>query len=397
MSVTTENIQLSSSSAGKLKGVLLGVGALGLAASAAGAFGADREQFYFSYLAAFAFVATIGLGLFFFTILQHLVAARWSVVVRRISETAAGGLWVLALLFLPIAVGAHDIYHHWTEPHEHIKHLIEEKEPWLNLPWFYIRAAIYLVAWGLMGRYFYKTSLAQDQSGDSSLTLRMRKYAAPCVPVFALTLTFGFIDWLMTLSPEWYSTMFGVYIFAGAFVSSVATLIVSVRVLQSMGYLNGVVTIEHFHDLGKLLFAFTVFWTYISFCQYFLIWYANLPEETGFYIVRWVEGWRPVSLFIVVGHFVLPFLALISRHPKRTPAVLGLIAMWMIIMHYVDLYWVVMPTLHEEGLHFHWLDLATVLGVGGIFFGLAAARLAKAPLVPVKDPFLHDSLEFSNV
>lgn len=395
-SVPNESIQLSSGSANSLRFGLLGIGVLGLLASGYG-WTVDSKQFYFSWLAAFAFTATIGLGCFFFTILQHLVAARWSVVVRRVSESISGNLFLLALLFIPVLVGAHDLYE-WTHAEAvATDHLLHHKEPYLNMPFFSARAAFYFLVWGGLGLFFYRTSRAQDSDGDVDKTLRMRTVAAPSILLFGVTITFSGIDWYMSLEPHWFSTIFGVYIFAGAFVSALALLIVTLRLLQAIGYLNGVVTKEHYHDLGKLLLGFTVFWTYISFSQYFLIWYSNIPEETYWFLNRWVAGWKDVSIFIVFGHFVVPFLLLLSRHTKRRPTILASIAVWIIIMHYVDLYWVIMPVLHKADTSFHWLDITALMSVFGLFLGALAWRLGGAPLIPVRDPFLKDSLEFENV
>ena len=200
----------------------------------------------------------------------------------------------------------------------------------------------------------------------------------------------------MSLDPHWFSTMYGVYFFAGCTVTSFALLTVLSLIFQSKGYLRGVVTDEHLHDLGKLMFAFTIFYAYIAFCQYFLIWYGNLPEETMYYLHRWEGGWKPVSLLIVFGRFVIPFIILLSRHPKRMPFVLGAMAVWIIFMQYVDLYWSVMPELHHEGLAIHWLDIACFLGVFGVYGAVIARRFGRYPLVPIQDPLLRRSLEFEN-
>jgi hypothetical protein len=224
----------------------------------------------------------------------------------------------------------------------------------------------------------------------------MQRLAAPATFIFAVTLTFAAFDFGMSLEPEWFSTMFGVYFFAGSVVGFFALLPLSTFLLQKMGWLSRTVTVEHYHDMGKLVFAFIVFWTYIAFSQYMLIWYGNLPEETFWFLRRQTGEWTQLSLLLLFGHFAVPFFGLISRSPKRRKAVLAIASIWVLFMHFVDMYYVVMPHTSAERIPLSIVDVACFLGIGGIFVAAAAHRLARLSLIPVKDPRLQESLAFEN-
>lgn len=372
----------------------LWIGLAGLAASAAGYF-LNQKQFFFSWLTSFAFWGTIAVGGLFFTQLHHLVGAKWSVVIRRISETVMSVLPVLALFALPLIAGIGVLYP-WSHP-EHVVHdpILMSKAPFLNVPFFIVRLVLYVGVWAVLSWLLYKTSLAQDGS-NTDLRPRLRKISAPGMLLFAFTLTFAAFDWLMSLEPHWFSTIYGVYVFAGVVVAVVSFLTLMILVLKCRGVLADTITVEHYHDLGKLLFAFTVFWAYIAFSQFFLIWYANFPEETTFFHHRWTGTWKCVSTTLVLGRFVLPFLILMNREPKRNPRVLWVICPFLLAMHWLDLYWLVMPNLHHDGAHFSWIDAATFVGIGGIFLWIFWKRLVSAPVIPVGDPDLKTSMGFVN-
>lgn len=389
---TTEQFKLPENrSPGK---IALVAGAVGLALSAAG-FVIDSQQFYHSYLTAFFFWVTIGLGGLFFTMLHHLTGATWSVVLRRISEAIMVALPVMVILFLPIIPGLHDLYH-WT--HEEVvasDHILQQKEPYLNIPFFLIRALVYFGVWFLLARTLRGYSLKQDADAQVDFNDKMRKFSAPGMLLFALTLTYAAFDWLMSLNPHWYSTIFGVYIFSGSLLGVLAFILLSALYLRGKGVLQNVITIEHYHDLGKLLFAFTIFWAYIAFSQYMLIWYGNIPEETEFFLQRWEGSWKIVSLIIVFCHFALPFLILATRAAKRNLALLKIMGFWFLIIHWVDVHWVVMPTLHEQGFSFSWMDITTMIGVGGFFVWYFWKQFAQYATVPVNDPKLQTSVHFT--
>ncbi len=371
------------------------VAAACLGLSAVGYF-ADSRQFLHSWLVAFFFWTSLALGGLFFTMLHHIVAARWSVVLRRLAEDITAVLPFMAIVFIPLLFGLHDLYH-WTDRMtvEH-DHLLSEKAPYLNTPFFVIRLAGYFVIWSALSRLLFKTSMQQDQGHHAALTTRFRRISAPGIILFAVTLTFASFDWLMSLDAHWYSTIFGVYVFAGSMVGLLALLTVLVLSLQRAGALSEAITVEHLHDLGKLTFAFVVFWGYMAFSQYFLIWYGNIPEETVWFLHRWEGSWKTVSLLIVFGHFAVPFFLLFPRAPKRNRTVLLAAGLWLLMMHAVDVYWLVMPSLHEHGVEPSWIDVVTFFGAGGVFLSLLWRYLKHSPLLPVNDPYLQSSKQFVN-
>jgi len=356
----------------------------------------DPKRFAFSYLTGFAFVATVSLGAMFFIILQHLTKAGWSVIPRRAMEWLSGGLLAAAPLFLPIVAFSHDLYH-WMSEEAQRDPVIHGKAAYLNTTFFYTRAVIFFVIWAGLSVWYWSNSRKQDDTGDPKHTLKLQMTAPPAILLFALSLTFAGFDWLMSLDPHWYSTIYGVYIFSGATTSALAALAIVAMGLEKRGRLLGIITVEHRHDIGKLLFGFTVFWAYIAFSQFILIWYANIPEETIFYKQRWEGTWAIVSILLLAGHFIVPFLALISRDAKRSPQMLGAVALLMLVMHYVDIYWLVMPNFSHEGADPSWIDVAGLLGPLGAA-GLAAALRAKgSPLYPLRDPRLAESLKLENL
>jgi hypothetical protein len=356
----------------------------------------DHSQFFHSYLVAFLFWTSIALGGLFFTMLNHVTNARWSIVLRRLMETAMIVLPILALFFIPLLFGLHDLYH-WTHK-DAIAHdvILQKKSAFLNTPFFIIRAVFYFGIWIILGRILYKNSLLQDKSGQESYIKRMRNLSAPGLILFAVTITFAAFDWLISLNPHWYSTIFGLYFFSGCFLSILAFLIILGNFLGRKGILSEVITKEHYHDLAKLLFGFIIFWGYMGFSQYFLIWYANIPEETIWYLVRWEGNWKFITLTIVIGHFLIPFVGLLIRAAKRNRVWLIFISAWIMIMHWIDIYWMVFPTFSPEGFYLSWMDLALFIGIGGIFLWYFWYRFSSNALVPIKDMRLPLSLEFKN-
>lgn len=353
-----------------------------------------RERFFPSYLLAFAWVLSFSLGGLFFVMLQHLVRAGWSVVVRRLAEFFIALLPWFAILALPLFFGLGQLYH-WAHPEAVAADpILAGKSPYLNVPFFLVRAVVYLVFWSWAARFFTKASWEQDKSGSVEATLKMEKRAAPFILGFALTVTFAAFDWLMSLDPHWYSTIFGVYFFAGSLVGFLALLIVFSVSLQRAGFLRRTITVEHYHDLGKLLFAFVVFWAYIAFSQFMLIWYGNIPEETGWLIRRISGGFGVVGLVLIFGHFVIPFLVLLPRKVKRSPGTLFYPALGLALMHYVDLYWLVMPEVGNAQPHP--LDLLMAVGLGGLWLSGFFYFASSIPLVCQKDPRLEESLTFEN-
>ena len=358
---------------------------------------ANPKQFFFSWLVSFLFFLSLALGGLFFVLIQYAAQGGWGVVLRRIGETIFSTIPVMAVLFLPLLFGLHDLYE-WShaDAAEHDA-LLRWKAPYLNVPFFLIRAALFFGIWSFIAILYYRGSRGQDVSGDPGVSARLRRFAGPAIIVLALTQTFAAIDWIMSLTPHWYSTMFGVYFFAGSWVGFIALLSVVVVAMRGAGLLDTVISPEHLHDIGKFLFAFTAFWAYISFSQFFLIWYGNLPEETIWYKARMEGSWMTVSLFLMAGHFGVPFFYLMGRAVKRRGWTLALGGAWLLAMHFLDLYWQVMPTLHPEGLRPSLLDVAALMAVGGCFVAAASWLMRRQALVPLRDPRLAESLAFENV
>jgi hypothetical protein len=393
-----------------------------------GAAWASGEHFFFSYLIGYMGVLGICLGALFFTMIQHITRAGWSVVVRRVAENIAATLPVMALLFIPVLVGSHTLFHHWmdaqidpTKPG--FDAVLAGKTAWLNTPFFFARAAIYFAVWIGLALYFRSKSIKQDETGDPAISLKLARVAAPGLLLFALATTFAAFDWIMALDPHWFSTIFGLAYFSGGFMAFLAFVILLTRWLLARGYLQGAVTTEHFHDLGKLMFAFMVFWTYTNFSQYMLIWYANLPEETAWYTKRLDHGWGAVGTLLVVGHFLFPFAFLMSRHIKRNAVALSIGAIFLLVIHCIDMQYLILPENtghavagahakpavaadaapysfgHAIGEYFHtisWADFGCFVGILAIVTGVALFNLRRTNLVPVRDPRLAESLHFTN-
>jgi hypothetical protein len=358
---------------------------------------ANPKQYFFSWLVSFLFFLSLALGALFFVLIQYASQGGWGIVLRRIGETTFATLPVVAALFLPLLLGLRYLYP-WIVPGaaDHDA-LLRWKAPYLNVPFFLIRAALFFGLWSFIALLYYRGSRGQDVTGDPRVSARLRRFAGPAIIVLALTQTFASVDWIMSLTPHWYSTMFGVYFFAGSFVGFIALLSVVAVAMRQAGLLDAIISAEHLHDVGKFLFAFTVFWAYIAFSQFFLMWYGNLPEETSWYKARIAGSWLPVSLFLMAGHFAAPFLYLMGRTVKRKGATLAVGGAWVLAMHFVDLYWQVMPTLHPEGLRPSVLDVAALLAVGGCFVAAAGWLMRRQALVPLRDPRLAESIAFENV
>jgi hypothetical protein len=349
-----------------------------------------------TYLVSFAFFLSLALGALFFVLLQHCTRAGWSVVVRRIAEAMAANVWLMAVLAIPIVLGMDHLYH-WTDAaaaaHDP---LLAGKLGFLNPPFFIVRLIAYFLIWGVMASFLFRTSLAQDESGEPALTIRMERFSAPGMVLFALSLNFAAFDLLMSLDPHWFSTIFGVYYFAAAVVGFLAVMPKILYGLQMRGILKNAVTVEHYHDFGKLLFGFTVFWAYIAFSQYMLIWYGNVPEETEWFLKRQTGEWTTVSLILIFGHFVVPFLLLVSRYIKRRPVLLAVTGGYVAIMCWIDIYWLVIPEFSPGVARFGLLDIFCFLGLNGLFAAAIVLRLRKHAVIAEKDPRLEESLVFEN-
>ncbi len=348
------------------------------------------QQFGFSYLLAFMFFLSLCLGSLILVILHHLFDASWSVPIRRVLEHIAFLLPVMFLLFLPVALLAPQMYP-WMNP-AHADHALLKKAIYLNQPFFYARILIYFGIWSLFAYKLRYWSLQQDSSGAARCTFKMRKFAAVGVFLFAISVTGAAVDWMKSLSHEWFSTMYGVYFFASCAWTMTATIYVLALGLFRAGPLRPVMTPTTFYYIGSLLFAFTVFYAYIHFFQYFIIWNANMPEETYWYVLREKGTWWDIGMVIVFGHFLLPFLALLRIDLKMVAGWMIPLGLWIWLMNWIDLAFNIMPVLHPDGFVLHPLDLACLAFIGGILVKLFWRSFTNHPPFPIRDPRLKEAL-----
>jgi hypothetical protein len=370
------------------------VGVIGLGVAAAIGLG-DDHRFFHSYLVAFLFFMSITLGGLFFTLLHFVTRSGWGTVLRRLAENIMSAMPLMALLFIPVYLGMHDLYH-WSHL-DAVENdpILSGKASYLNPTFFTVRVFLFFGIWIGLARSFRQNSLAQDSSGDHAITRKLVARSAIGMLLFALSLTYGAFDWAMSLDPHWYSTMFGVYFFAGCGLSIFAVMSLLAIHLPRWGVLSErILTVEHRHATGKMMFGFLCFWAYVWFSQFFLIWYADLPEETLWFKHRG-GPWYPVSLGLFVFHFALPFVFLLARPMKRHKTTLTIGALWMLVMHYIDMYWIVMPNF-DHAPHPSLVDLGCFLGVGGLWVAFVANTSRKNLLVPIKDPRLPESLAFED-
>lgn len=413
---------------------------------------ASPDRLGYAYLFGLFTTVTFMLGGLFLVLIQFLTAAHWGVSSRRIVEVFMSGAPVVALLAIPfialVALGKFDIYDEWQSASAHGEHaqehadssgapevgehgalalgasvahaqgheethvghdaaheaghshtpqesalhheILAQKTGYLNTEAWVARALAYLAIWSLIAWAYFGWSRRQDVDRDPRHTVRMQSLAAPSLILFAGTLTFAAFDWLMSLEPSWFSTIFGVIIFAGSAVSILALTILVGLSFYKRGLVGNAINPEHFHDLGKLMFGFICFWTYVQFSQWMLIWYAGIPEEATWFHKRWEGGWQFVCYLLIFGHFVAPFVLLISRVQKRALGWLQVMCFWVILMHILDIYWFVMP--QAGGFSVQPADVGALLFVGGAFFAYVFWQLGRGPLVPVGDPRLARSL-----
>ena len=402
----------------KLMPLALIAGAIGIGVAFAANGGIQR--FSHIYLVNFAFVLTMCIGCLFFVTISHLTRAGWNVTIRRIAELYAQCLPVLFVLFLPIlipllfsenslyvwnqvgwSIGASDaLVAELSEPNATLPPLEKLKAAYLNKGFFALRWVIYFCIWGTMATFFLRTSLKQDTTGNKKLTSWMQAFSAPAMILFAVSIVFSSLDLLMSLEPLWFSTMFPVYFFAGSVLSALALITLTSLNLQRSGRITDEVTTEHYHDMGKLMFGFVVFWGYIAFSQFMLIWYANIPEETFWYEYRMdlQNGWGILSIILLVGHLFVPFLFMMGRTMRRNRNLMFIATIYLLVMHWIDLYWLVMPQYSRAGgeITFGFMsilgDLACTVGIIGLFLGIFFLVTGDKPLVTLQDPRLGEAL-----
>lgn len=410
MILSTENISLPAGAGRGLSTGLLALGAVLAAAAFMAALSGDATQArvaMFSLHIGFLVSLGFGLGALGFVMILHQVNAGWSASIRRQFENMMSLLWVAGVLFVLVVVlqlivsgskhvylfGWMDIEHVGTDP------VYQHKRPYLNAPFFYARAIVYFALWLGLARMLWSYSTRQDTEGDPWLTARAKKLSAVGLPVFALTTAFAGFDWIMSLDYHWFSTMLGVYFFAGNMVACLSLGTLVLIALRSFGRLHGAFTEEHLHDLAKLVFAFMVFWSYISFSQYFLIWYANIPEETAWILRRKSGPWEAWSWIIPIGHFIVPFIFLMARTIRRSRFLVAIGCLWMLGMHAIDLLWAVRPEVIDAAgalVGPRWLDAVGIAGPVFLTLGVLVRKIAAGPLLPLRDPKLPEALAHKN-
>lgn len=378
----------------RLRGRSLVFGAAGLVLMAAGWFMAGRQEFLQSYLIGYVFWMGITMGSLALLMVQYLSGGAWGMVSRRIFEAASRNLPLMLVLFLPIAMNLGTLYA-WVRPEAASDPEIQEKAAYLNVPFFFLRAAGFFVILGTLTFLLNRWSKEQD---DTALRLpgpmdgRFRMLSGPGLVLYVLTLTFMSVDWIMSLEPHFYSTIFGILMIGGQGLSTMAFTILVLAALARFKPMSDVVEVDHFHDLGKLMLAFVMLWAYFNVSQLIIIWSGNLPEEIPWYIERLHGTWAPVAVAVLIGHFALPFGLLLSRDLKRHPKLLSRLALFVLVMRVVDLVWTIGPVFRHEASTIHWLDFAVVVGLGGVWLAFFFTTLGRRALVPAHDPYFEEAL-----
>ncbi len=377
---------------GRFGGRALAVGIAGLAACAAAALLAPALLFR-AYLVGYLFWLGISLGCLAILMIQHLSGGSWAVVVRRVLESGARTLPLMALFFLPLVPGVHHLYEWSHADAVQADEILRHKAAYLNVPFFLVRAAVYFAIWITLTALLTRWSGEQDtQRGHDAVGRKMRTLSGPGLVLFVLTGTFASVDWVMSIEPHWFSTIYGALFMAGQALAALSFTIAAVILLGRREPLTSAVSPTHLHDLGKLLLAFVMLWAYFAFSQFLIIWAGNLPEEIPWYMKRLRGGWQWVGLGIAFGQFVLPFVMLLSRGAKRRSGILGWIAILVILLRLVDLAWMIVPAFEGSAAAVLGLSLVTAAGVGGVWLFVFARSLAQRPLLPMGDPQLREAL-----
>jgi hypothetical protein len=364
------------------------IGLAGLVLCAVGAI-FRPARFLQSYLFAYLFTLGLSLGSMAILMLQYLTGGDWGVVIRRVLESAMRTLPWLAAGFLPVALGVRALYV-WARPAA--AEGLDFRTEYLNVPFFVARAVFYFAVWLVVAHLLDRWSREQDRGAALGWLKSLRRLSGPGLVIYAVTITFAAYDWLMSLNPEWYSTIFGLLVIVGQALSAVAFAILIAALLSTRAPMARVFQPRHFHDLGKLLLAFVMVWAYMSFSQLLIVWSGNLPQEIPFYLPRIESSWRWIGVLLIVLHFALPFALLLSRDLKRRAGWLAAIAGLVIVMRVTDLFWLVAPEFRRQGLTIDWFDPVTVVGLCGVWLALFIRELKVRPMLPLRDPHLADAL-----
>jgi len=390
-----DNYQLEISRWNTGRNVLVFAALLGIIGCIAG-YVSNPARLFQSYMVAFAYTTLIGLGAFFFVMVQFLTGSAWSVTMRRIMENVMITLPVGLILFIPVAIGLDQIYPWTNSAIVGADAVLKSKSSFLTPNFFITRTVIYFFLWSLWAGSIYHQSTKQDTARSIKQMHIASRWSAPGLFLAVAIGTMASYDWLMSLEPKWYSTIFGLVMLSGGGLSFFSVVTLVCLAFRRAGILKNSITLEHYHDLGKWLLCMTAFYTYVAFAQYFLIWYSNIPEETIWYRHRMVGAWLPISLAMPFLRFLIPFPILLCRPAKRSLKVIGIMAAYSLIVEYIDLYWIVMPTYYKTGPQPHWLDLATIVTTVSICGLVFWSRFKKHKMVPVGDLRFEQSLHFEN-
>ncbi|MEZ5319202.1 MAG: hypothetical protein R2752_17510 [Vicinamibacterales bacterium] len=378
---------------GQLRSRSMLFGGIGLILTIAGYFVAP-DVFWQSYLIAFMFWIGLTIGSMAVLMVQYLSGGAWGLVGRRIFEASSRTLPLMAALFVPIYLKLDTLYV-WARPEAAADEIIHEKAAYLNAPFFGLRAVIFFALWG--GLIFLLNKWSKEQDENPALLpgpqdRRFRVLSGPGLVIYVLTITFASVDWVMSLDPHWFSTIFGVLTLGGQGLATLAFTILVLASLVRFSPMSQVADAEKFHDLSKLMFAFVMLWAYFSVSQLIIIWSGNLPEEIPFYLERLHGPWYPISVGLLLFQFALPFLLLLSRNFKRNPRAVARIAALILLMRVVDIAWTIGPAFRGEGSGLHWLDFAAVLGMGFFWLAFFWSNLAGRSLVPARDPYFKEAM-----
>ena len=354
----------------------------------------DSTRSSFNNLIMLMFLSSIGVGSLFLIAVEYLAGAVWSTPFRRIPEFLGAVLFILPIIAVPIYFNLHEMFH-WTHTEVVVSdEILQSKSGYLNIQFFTIRVVAFYLIWLLFYTIFTKRSRKQDITGDQKITKSNIKTSALFMPIFAITISLYAIDWIMSLEPHWFSTIFGVYYFSGTVLAAIAVVTFLIVYLNEKGlFVRGIKT-DHYYSFGALMFAFVNFWAYIAFSQFLLIYYANLPEETFWYLNRWNGNWMYVSIFLIIVHFLVPYIGLVSQPSKTNPKRLKFMAIWILIAHMVDLYWLIMPTYSPDSVPLGWMELGFPMLAFGLLVIVFGFKAKKENLVPIGDPKLKRGLDF---
>ena len=381
----------------QIRGKALAIGVLGTGATAAGYFLAGPAQFFQSWLMAFLYVFAFAAGGLGLLMIHHLATGRWGLVLQRPYEAAARTFPLILVLFIPLLFGLDHLYA-WVSPAAHhdpvLEHVMHKKGAYLNITAFHVRAAIYFAIWIGLTALLVRWSRAQDRDKSTAETFgrKMRMLSGIGLVAFGLSITFAAVDWAMSVEPKWYSSMYGAMFMVGQGLATLCLMAIVAHGLAADKRYGAVIGSQQFHDIGNLMFAFNILWTYMGISQYVIIWSGNLPEEIEYYLHRSHTPWPELALALAVLHFAVPFVLMLFKSNKKRPHVLAKIAAWLLVMRFVDYFWTLMPAFRHEHFHVHWMDLAAPVGLTGLWLFVFLGNLKAAPLLPANDPRFADVL-----